>query len=299
MSEDKDLKLALDPVREYIHKKLKLANSFIPFMDREGKYFDSDDERGKIDPENSIILLNYKGLTSDEDNLVPEYAASVFAFLQIPAYLYEMAKKKQLGVTPEHVKEVIDQSDLLWGICKKLELDVGKMLEELNGLKFSRIEPDVMREIMNDDQIDGLTQLQLGGMTNLQMKSFNRGFRLYERLQQKARGYARGDDVLRASLLVAIESENFDEQYRSLVDYDLDDILVRAGLIAKREYLSSDVDSIEKGMGEIQMLMGARKQGIEIKNGLGKLNEMLERAGPRPSVLTKFKELVEKNQGNI
>jgi hypothetical protein len=182
------------------------------------------------------------------------------------------------------------------GICKKLEFDVGNRLESLYGFKFSEVWPDTIgRVIKSDEEIDNLDEEELKYFgkikTKVQLKKFNRGFRWYEELQKKSIGHRRENDILRASLKVAIESENFDDAYQQLLNYSIDDILIQAGLMIKREVNTLDLALVEEKIKNIRALMGGQAQGREVKKELDNLGHILENAGARPSILEKYREL--------
>jgi hypothetical protein len=291
MSEKKDIELIIGHVKTYT-QMLGLINNFQIHLDTSGLYFNSNEDRGKIDFNNSKILVNLNGLT-DRTDLLPEYTASVVAYLQPHCFLYEEAKNKRLKRPAEHVLEVINRSVVFWGVCKKLEFDVGHTLESNYGFKFSEVWPDTMRMVMSDEEIDNLDEEELKSfnMTKVQLKKFNRGYRWYEQLQKKSSGHRRENDILRASLKIAIESENFDDTYQQLLNYSTDDIFIQAGLMIKREVNTLDLALVEEKIKNIRALMGGQAQGKEVKKELDNLGHILENAGVRRSILEKYNEL--------
>jgi len=180
----------------------------------------------------------------------------------------------------------IQNSKLLSGICKKVEIETGKYLES-KGYPLSRIEPDVMR-VLNKETIEEFPdhEEEIRGMIE--------GFRIAEGLQHRVPlDCPRKDWIFLAMIKAAtkLKYRSIDDGIRSLVnlaDKNIYEVYVLAGLAAYRETI--DPKEVRKKRDEIYKVLGKREQGRKVKRKFKQLIGSLETGGASLEV----RELVNK-----
>jgi len=280
-----DIESVVKLVRSYA-ESMYISNSIVVYLDKTGAEFKNKNVRGDMDSKMLRIILNGPAL---EGELFKEYAASVISFFQPPAYMmeavraYKRREADDIRLDPqdeaeEKMEEIIESSLVLPGVCKKAELDIMSKLGRLHGYEFSKIESEVMGSIADEKEIDKITEEDLHemGMSKTSFSELNRGFRIYESLQAKANEiqYKRKDELLKACLIVASESGDFDREFgRFATDYTIEDIFAKARLVPIP--IPRDVTKLDDAAKEGFLVLGRKKRVTvgEIKPSVIKLHE--------------------------
>jgi len=225
-------------------------NTFSLYLDKSGELFEDKNIRGFADFKNYRFIVNYSVL---DKNFTREEIASILAFLQPYANFFEE--------TGDEFR--LRNSKLFPGVCKKVELEVGKRLEKV-GYRFSEIEGE-MFSILADDSNSELI----------------RGFRIAERIAgMLPPQFPKKDFVYKAIIKAANTFESLDEGFEKLLevaDKNVYDVYVLAGQIVRE--LPLDVTAVEENVNNIYRLIGEKAQCREIKLGLKELDKLLERSG--------------------
>lgn len=223
-------------------EEMYIPNSFTVYLEKMGKGLEDEGDRGRLDIDNSRIILNQQAI---EGELFDEYAASIIAYFQIPAYLiesaraYERREDDEIRVSFGEMKKMVESSLILPGLCKYFELYVQTQLQNSHDYNFPEIEEDVMKIIVEESKLGKLTKEDYEEIEvdKTSLYELNRGFRIFEKLVEKTEKIdcPRKDELLRACLIAASESGNFDAEFRNfLSEYTIEDIFVKARLESVR-----------------------------------------------------------------
>jgi hypothetical protein len=285
------VEIILRIVKSYTEERLGLKNDFSPYFDMDNAFLKLDSP-GMLDARNSRIILDYE--------LSPEEILGVLAFFQPPAHLCYLTTNGEIMKTSEEIYNIIDKSSLLPGICKKVELDTIRYVKNrgtLDDYHLSKMEEDIMKLIMSNDEVEKLTKDEiedLGFSSKYELIRLNRGYTICQELQRRARGHELEKQIIQASLRAAAESDDFDSTYEQLLDMDLDDIFTRGKIQIMKE--PWDVQRIREDIEKVYNLIGKVKAGeatsAEIKRVLSPKNfgEELKRAGVNQKLLEAYQK---------
>lgn len=317
-----DVESILKLVNSYA-EEMYIPNSFTVYLETTGRRFEDEDNRGRLDLDNSLIILNERAIKDEEDGgqLFDEYASSIIAYFQIPAYMaesaknYEERKDDEIRVGLDEMKEIIKESLVLPGLCKYFELHAQRHMQGSHGYNFSGIEEDVMGLIVKEDDLGEFSKEDYDdmGIDRTSLYQLNQGFNIFEKLAEKAESvdYPRKDELLRACLIAASESGNFDAEFRKFIgDYTIEDIFVKARLESvpippALLDLETLLDEGFRIMGRVRMLRvsdirpnvgmihdAAKNAGLSVKeiSGIGNIQEFLAGYSNQEEIVSKEHE---------
>lgn len=263
-----NLKEVMELVRSYTEGKLGLKNSFKLLLDGE-EYFEEEEERGVIDFEKQVIVLNSKGIEAGDYTKL--YAASTYAYFQLLATLYEFTGER----------DKISKSKLLLGLCKKVEFKTGKYLEE-KGLPFRYIEQDVMRNVREGSEAYD--------------REVAEGFKIVESVQSMIPANCeRKEHIFLNMALASTKYRRIDDGIRDmkrLAKTSVCEICTLAGFAAYRKPM--DVAAVKELSDNLLKLIGSKAQAREILETFEEYLNALAKGGAPRDLQTDLKEAYKK-----
>lgn len=247
--EEEKAKKVLEDIRLYTDY-WGFPNTFQLYLDKGGELFEDKNIRGFADFKNYRFVINCSIL---DKNFAKEEIACILAFLQPYANFYEE--------TGDEFR--LRSSKLFPGVCKKVELEVGKRLEKV-GYKFSEIEGE-MFSILTDESNAELIE----------------GFRIAEKIARIVPEECPKKDLVYKTIIKAANTfKSLDEGFGKILgiaNKNVYELYVLAGQAVYTPPL--DVSEAENKVGLIYRLIGEKAQSREVKSTLKELSKLLERGG--------------------
>ncbi|GEM_PF-3253313 len=240
-------------------------NTFQLELDKDGRFFEDKSIRGFADFKNYRFVINYNALNK---NFFSEELASILAFLQPYANFYQE--------TGDEFR--LRDSKLFSGVCKKVELEVGKRLEKV-GYKFAEVEGELFSILADESNVELI-----------------KGFRIAERIANLVpEDFPKRDFVYKAIIRAANKFNSLDEGFEKLIkiaEKNIYQVYLLADLAVDRPPL--DVREVEKVVNLVYRLIGEKAQCRKIKSNLRELSKLLERGGAPRKLLEASKKMYSK-----